>query len=118
MHDNALQNVGVLNSEARFKFEQVNLTALAYLPANEFVEFFAESGVSDINSRLNYSQNNGAITNEKAHETKVVYGLGVQFKPCPNSEDRIRLSFQKYSGKLALLDANLSTVRIGYLKAL
>lgn len=117
LSDNSLQNVGYLNNKARFKFDQYNFSALAYLPVNEFVEFFAEAGVSDIHSRLNYLQNSGVVANQKSHQTKTIYGLGFQFKPCEKSEDVIRVSFQKYSGKLELLDANYATVRIGYLKA-
>jgi hypothetical protein len=33
------------------------------------------------------------------------------------SEDAIRFSFQKYAGKMGLLNAQLTTVRIGYMKA-
>ncbi len=116
LSSNNLQDVGYLNNAARYKFDQINLSALAYFPANDFVEFFAEAGVSDIHGRLNYVQNNGTVVNEKAHQTKALYGVGIQFKPSVKCEDMIRLSFQKYSGNLALLDANYSTVRIGYLK--
>lgn len=117
LSNNSLQDVGYLNYAARYKFNQINLSALAYYPANDFVEVFAEAGVSRIHGHLNYVQNNGSVVNEKSDQTKALYGVGIQFKPCLQSEDRIRLSFQKYSGKLALLDANYSTVRIGYLKA-
>ncbi len=117
LNDNSLQDVGYLNNKARFKFDQYNFSALAYLPANDFFEFFAEAGVADIHSRLNYVKNDSTAIKNKAHETKAILGAGFQFKPCKKSDDMIRLSFQKYSGKLALLDTNYSTVRIGYLKA-
>ena len=96
---------------------QFNLTALGYVPLSESFEAFAELGVSDINSRLHYATAVGAGTNRKAHETKMVYGLGLQFKTCPMSDDAIRLSFQKYAGRMGLLNAQLTTVRIGYMKA-
>ncbi len=108
---------GYLNNAAHFKFSQFNLSTLAYIPLDNSFELFGEAGISNINSHLNYIQNNGAIASDQANQTKGFFGFGMQFKPCLNSQDMIRLSFQKYSGKLALLDANYSTVRIGYLKA-
>ena len=110
-------SAGYLNTAGRFKFDQYNFSGLVYAPVNDVFELFAEAGAADINSKFNYIQNDGSIKSSQAHQTKGFYGFGIQMKPCPNSEDVIRLSFQKYSGKLALLDANYSTVRIGYLKA-
>lgn len=117
LHGNNTQRTGYLNNAARFKFDQVNLSALAYAPIAREVEFFAEAGVSNINSSLNYVSNSGAVFHQTNNSTKAFYGLGVQFKPIKNSDDAIRLSYQKYSGKLALLNSNYSTVRIGYVKA-
>ena len=117
LKNDTLQNIGALSQEARFKMNQINLTALGYAPLSEAFEAFAELGVADINSRLHYATAVGAGANRKAHETKMVYGLGLQFKPCPMSDDAIRLSFQKYAGRMGLLNAQLTTVRIGYMKA-
>jgi hypothetical protein len=117
LNNGALQHVGALPQQARFKMDQYNFSALAYLPANEMLEFFAEAGFSDMGSRLGYVSSGGAITNSKAREIKEFFGAGLQFKPCEKSEDAVRLSFQKYSGKLALLDSNYAVVRIGYLKS-
>jgi hypothetical protein len=117
LHNSALPDVGALGLEARFKIDHYNFSALGYLKANEIIEFFAEAGVSDMSSRLNFVRADGSVTNRKAHETKALYGAGLQFKPNQKSQDQIRLSFQKYAGKLALLDSNYTTVRIGYLKA-
>ena len=113
---NSLQDAGYLNNKARYKFDQYNFSTLIYVPANDLAEFFVEGGIADIKSNLNYVTNSGSSVHQSEHQTKGFYGAGLQLKFCQKSEDAIRLSFQKYSGKLALIDTNYSTVRIGYLK--
>ncbi len=113
---NSLQNAGYLNNKARYKFDQYNFSTLVYIPATNFAEFFVEGGIANIRSHLNYVSNSGSSVSQSANHNKGFYGAGIQFKICEKSGDAIRLSFQKYSGKLALIDTNYSTVRIGYLK--
>ncbi len=115
--DHSVHNVGYLNYRATQKFSQFNVSALAYVPANEMIDLFAEAGLADIDGKLSYVTNSGSSVSQKSHQTLGFYGLGFQFKPCNDSDDSIRVSFQKYAGKLGLLDANYSTVRLGYVKA-
>lgn len=117
LHHNSLRDVFGLSKEVHFKIDHYNFSALTYAPIDEFFELFAEVGVSDMNSKLNYITAAGASVTRKAHETMGLYGAGLQIKPWEKCDDMIRVSFQKYSGKLALLDSNYTTVRIGYLKA-
>lgn len=117
LKNDSLQNIGSLSQEARFKLDQYNFSALAYMPINKRFELFAEAGVADINSKLTYVTSAGLSVNNKAHETMGLYGLGFQVKLCENADDAIRVSFQKYTGKLALTNTYYTTVRIGYLKA-
>lgn len=117
LHGHETQGTGYLHNQARYKFDQVNLSTLLYFPLMREVELFAEAGVADINAKFNYIANNGTVVHQTSHKLKNFYGLGFQFKLCKDSQDAIRLSYQKYSGKLALLDANYATVRIGYVKA-
>lgn len=117
LHNNSLRDVFGLSQEAQFKIDHYNYSALVYAPIDEFFELFAEAGVADVNSKLNYITAAGTSVTRKAHETMGLYGAGLQIKPWEKCDDMIRISFQKYSGKLALLDSNYTTVRIGYLKA-
>lgn len=117
LKNDSLQNIGSLSQEAHFKLDQYNFSALVYAPINNRLELFAEAGVSDVNSKLTYVTSAGTSVSRKDHETMGLYGLGFQAKLCENSEDVIRISFQKYTGKLALTNTYYTTVRIGYLKA-
>lgn len=116
LHNNYLQDIGVVSQEARFKINHYNISALTYLPINKIFELFIETGISDMNSRLHYVTASGSNVSRKAHETTIIYGGGFQVKVSDNCDDAWRFSFQKYSGKLALLNANYTTVRIGYLR--
>ena len=117
LKNDSLQNIGSLSQEAHFKLDQYNFSALAYAPINNRLELFAEAGVADVNSKLTYVTSAGTSVSNKAHETMGLYGIGFQAKLCEDSDDSIRVSFQKYSGKLALTNTYYTTVRIGYLKA-
>lgn len=117
LKNDSLQNIGSLSQEARFKLNQYNFSLLAYMPIDKRFELFAEGGVADVNSKLTYVTSAGLSVNNKAHETMGLYGLGFQAKLCENADDAIRVSFQKYTGKLALTNTYYTTVRIGYLKA-
>jgi len=116
MDNHELFNVGSLSRKANLRIDQYNFSALFYAPiVKNLFEAFAELGVSDINSKLTYTRSNGVSFSGKAHETKAIYGAGFQINL--TESDAIRFSVQKYSGKLALLNANYTTIRIGYLKA-
>lgn len=115
--DNAsLYGVGTLARQANFKMDHYNLSALFFVPIvpNTF-ELFAELGVADMNSKIDYVQSNGNFVSTRAHETKALFGGGAQVNL--NKTSTVRVSFQKYSGNLALIHSNYSTFRIGYLHA-
>lgn len=116
LDNTSLQNIGTLSREANFRLDQYNFSALFYAPIVEnLFELFAEGGISDMSSRLNYASSSGNFSDRKSHETMGIYGIGFQILPSETSA--IRFSVQKYSGKLALLNSHYETIRIGYLKA-
>lgn len=107
-----------LSKKAEFNAQHFNFSALFYAPIIEdMFELFAEIGVADFNSKLTYTTSGGTFFQQKAHETKGIYGIGFQVNVSEESDDAIRFSYQKYAGKLALLDANYATVRLGYIKS-
>lgn len=115
MENYALQAApGGLTRKANFRLDQYNFTALGYFPVvKDSFELFVEGGAADITSKLNYAGLDGVFHENKAHETKAVYGAGFQLYVNPNNI--VRFSVQKYAGKLALLDSHFTTIRIGYL---
>jgi hypothetical protein len=116
MDHNNLSGVGALSRKANLKIDHYNFSALFYMPVRRNVfEFFFEGGISDISSRLTYADISGNSFSGKTRDTKSFYGGGASFYL--GKDDAIRLSAQKYSGKLALIGSNFTTVRIGYLKA-
>ncbi len=118
LNNATFQDVGALSKTAHFKMDQYNFSALLYAPVIEnFAEVFVEAGISDMVSKLNYADLDGNLVARNAHETMGIYGVGFQFEPWIKSDSAVRFSFQKYSGKLALLDSHYATLRIGYLKA-
>lgn len=115
-NDRVQHVVAGLSRMAFFSMDQYNLSALFYAPVvTNFFEIFAEGGVSDMTSRINYTRADGSLFQNKAHETMGIYGAGFQLSFSEGTF--LRMSLQKYSGKLALLDSHYSTVRIGYLQA-
>jgi len=113
----AVQNAS-LSQIAHFKMDQYNASALFFAPVVEnMFDLFAELGVSDMHSRLSYVQPGGSVFDRRDHETMGIYGIGFQFSPIDGSSDAFRFTFQEYTGKLSLLNARYSTVRIGYLKS-
>lgn len=118
LSNNKLAAAPNLRRKAHFDIEHYNITALFYAPkvANS-LEFFAELGVSDMKSKINYITSSNSLVSRKSHATAIIYGAGFQFLPFEKSQDAIRFSMQKYSPVLGLLDANYTTFRIGYLKA-
>lgn len=113
MQNNTVNGFG-LSREAQFNISHINASALIFAPVvADTLEIFAEIGASDMQSKLTYIDGFGNSLNNKSHETKALLGGGVQANF--NKTSSLRLSFQKYSGKLALLDSHYTTVRIGYL---
>lgn len=112
-----LQGVtGDLSERAQFRFDQYNLSALFYVPAvANLFEVFAEGGVADIRSRLTYSTTPNNPVNETSHEIVGFYGAGFQI--LLNEENAFRLSWQRYMGRIGLINSNYSTMRVGYLMA-
>ncbi len=116
MDNTSLYGIGGLARQANFKMSHYNLSALIFAPVVENTfEIFAELGVADMNSKIDYVKANGDFVSAKSHETKPLIGGGAQINF--NQTSTIRISFQKYSGNLALMHSNYSTFRIGYLRA-
>lgn len=111
MTNSELQGMGTLSNRAQFKFDQYNFSALFYTPkfSNLFEAFF-EGGVADMRSKLTY--NNVRST---SHQTLGFYGVGLQMYL--SEKDVLRLSWQKYAGRIALINSEYSTMRIGYLRS-
>ncbi|HLD76886.1 MAG TPA: hypothetical protein VI861_02005 [Rickettsiales bacterium] len=118
LDNGALQNYSVA-LKPRFKMDQFNVSALFFAPIVEdsLFELFAETGVSDMNSKLVFFESSGTYNYQKTHETHAFIGAGFQLAPFEDSTDAFRMSVQRYIGKLALLDTNYTTIRIGYVKS-
>ncbi len=111
-----LQGIGNLSQRAQFSFDQYNLSALFYVPVIEnFFEIFAEGGLADMRGRLTYAPINGSTVTETSHQTVGLYGAGFQI--ILNEKDTIRLSWQRYAGRIGLINSDYSTMRVGYLAA-
>lgn len=109
-----IQGEEFLSERAKFSFDQYNLSALFYIPAVEnLFEIFAEAGVTDMRSKLKYGDSNGGYLIKKSHETLGFYGAGFQITL--NEKDAIRVSWQKYAGRIGLVNSEYSTMRVGYL---
>ena len=116
LKNNRLNGVISLEGSAKYKSDQINTTALLFLPIIPTrAELFVEGGVVDIGSKLHYTPTGGTKVQRKSHETIGLYGIGAQVSPFGG--DFIRLSAQRYIGKVGLLDTNYTTVRLGYLKS-
>lgn len=116
LKNNRLKGYDSLESQAKYKSDQINATALFFLPIIPTrAELFVEAGVVDIGSKLHYTPTGGTKVQRKGHETIGLYGIGAQVSPFGG--DFIRLSAQRYMGKIGLLDTQYTTFRIGYLKS-
>jgi hypothetical protein len=105
-----------LSQKASYKLGHYNFSALFFAPKMDLIEFFAELGASDMNSKLTYVDATGNAVDRRTHKTSVLYGAGFQITPFNNSKDAIRFSFQKYAGGMpSLHESDLTTVRVGYL---
>lgn len=111
MTNSSLQGLAALSNRAQFRFDQYNLSALFYVPVIEnFFEIFAEGGLADMRSQLTYND-----VRNTSHETVGLYGAGFQF--IFNEKDALRLSWQRYAGRIGLINSEYSAMRIGYLRA-
>jgi len=116
LKNNRLNGVSSLEGSAKYKSDQINTTALLFLPIIPTrAELFVEAGAVDIGSKIHYTPTGGTKVQRKSHETIGLYGIGAQVSPFGG--DFIRLSAQRYIGKVGLLDTNYTTVRLGYLKS-
>ena len=116
LKNHSVRGVNKLENPARYKSDQINSTALFYLPIiSKRAELFVEAGVVDIGSKLEYTPTGGAKIARKSHETMFLYGIGAQISPLGG--DFIRLSAQRYAGKVGLIEENYTTIRLGYLKS-
>ena len=116
LKNDSLNGIQSIEDKAKYKSDQINATALIFLPIlTKRAELFVESGIVDIGSKLNYTPNGGAKIEKKSHQTMFLYGIGAQISPLGG--DYIRLSAQRYLGKIGLLDTEYTTFRIGYLKS-
>ncbi len=109
----------VLSKKANYSLNYANVSALFFVPLIEDskVEIFAELGASDMQSKISIFETSGDFTKKHSHQTVAFYGAGFQVLPFESSNDAIRMSFLRYAGKIALLDTNLTVVRLGYIKS-
>lgn len=105
--------------KAELALDYFNVSALFFAPLIEdsFLELFGELGLSKMKSKINISETSGKYTKKTTSETVPFVGIGVQLAPFESSQDAIRVSFQHYLNKLDLVQANFSTIRIGYVKS-
>jgi hypothetical protein len=116
LKNNRVNGYNSLESQAKYKSDQINTTALFFIPIIPTrAELFVEAGVVDIGSKLHYTPTGGTKVQRKGHETIGLYGIGAQVSPFGG--DFIRLSAQRYMGKIGLLDTQYTTFRLGYLKS-
>jgi hypothetical protein len=111
--NDTLENYSISN-KARFKFQQYNLTALSYFEANDFIEFFAEAGLSNIRSELKFSETNSNSNKFRDSQNSLLYGFGIQGKFGKENRNLIRLSFHRQNQQLKFLNVDYASVRIGY----
>lgn len=118
LSSNVLVNYS-LSKKAKYALNYYNFSAQFFAPSlgNTDLEAFVEIGVSDMQSKLSIFDSNQDYIKRNAHETQGFAGLGFQYAPFDSSDDAFRLSFLRYFGKIALLDTNLSLVRLGYIKS-
>jgi len=111
----ALQHVQITDKKALYKIDHYNFSLLTYLPiVKNFFELFAETGVSDMRSDLNYINSRGENIKRNIHETRFFYGAGMQITF--NSITSIRFSDQRYAGNVGLIKSDYTTFRIGFLR--
>ena len=105
----------ITDKKALYKIDHYNFSLLTYLPiVKNFFELFAETGVSDMRSDLNYFNSKGENIRRNIHETRFFYGAGMQISI--NSTTTFRFSAQRYAGSVGLIDSNYTTVRVGFLR--
>ncbi len=103
-----------ISKKASLNLENINATSVLYFPimGDNYLEGFAEIGVSDVNSEIKFMQTSGDPVKEKYHETALLYGAGIQFMPY-SSDIAFRFGFQKYQTHLGLVGAKILAFRGG-----
>ncbi len=112
-------NGRVLEKKATLGLDYYNFSGLFFAPVigDGFFEIFGEAGVSRMKSKISIFETGGAYTKVKKSEYKPFVGFGFQLAPFADSKDAIRFSVQRYIGKIDLIDATFTTVRLGYVKS-
>ena len=103
-----------ISKKASLNLENINATSVLYFPivGDNWLEGFAEIGVSDVNSQIKFAQTSGESVKEQYHETALLYGAGIQFMPY-SSDIAFRFGFQKYQTHLGLVGAKILAFRGG-----
>ena len=115
---NTMKNGGLngysLADKASLNLQNINATSVLYFPiiGDQWMEGFAEIGVSDVKSELKFIETNGQQIKQSSHETALLYGAGIQFMPY-YSDIAFRFGFQKYQTNLGLVGATITTFRGG-----
>lgn len=93
-----------------------NFSSVFYFPVinDGLIETFAEIGIADINSKLNFT-NNSTDNNIKNHEITPFYGAGIAINPY-DLDLIFRIGIQFYNTKLGNLQNNLIIWRFGVVK--
>ncbi len=107
-----------LSQKSNFGLSHYDFSTQFFVPLVEdsVVEFFGEVGVSSMKSHLTVFDTDGSYAKNQSSETHTFFGVGAQYAPFNDSNDVIRISAQRYNGKLQLLDTNLTLIKIGYAK--
>ena len=114
-NDNGLTSFAIDN-KAELEINNFNLSSLFYFPliGDGLLEAFAEFGVSDINSNLEFSTSS-TPQSHKSHQSAFLYGGGIQFAPYESSL-AFRATVLKHNADIPLINASLITYRIGLVK--
>ncbi len=104
----------ILSDTASLKIQNMNATTVLYFPivGDNWLEGFAEVGVSDLKSTLRFTEVSAAKTAQQSHETALLYGAGIQFMPY-DFDIAFRFGFQKYQTNLGSLNADITAFRGG-----
>ena len=69
LKNNSVNGVTSIENQAKYKSDQINATALVFLPIiPKRAELFIEGGMVDIGSKLNYTPNGGVKIEKKSHQ--------------------------------------------------
>jgi hypothetical protein len=105
-----------LSKKADFAMRQYNFSVLGYMPiSRDFIDLFAELGLARTENKFSYAKGDGSFISKSEQKDLIFYGVGLQITPFENSDNALRISFQKYHQKLPLIDAKYKLIRFGYL---